>query len=66
MWHAEAVAAVTAEDEFRDGMKDGVWPEGTVIYTYGRVDNEEQAKASCSGDRAPVTIPCAEWLQRWI
>jgi hypothetical protein len=64
MWHAEAVAAVTAEDEFRDGIFEGRWPEGTMIYTYGRVNNVVQSKASCSGTSSSVTVPCREWLDR--
>jgi hypothetical protein len=64
LWHAEAVAAVTAEEELGEGMVDGLWPEGTMIYTYGRVNNQEVDKASCRGTNSPVTVPCKEWLDR--
>jgi hypothetical protein len=34
-WHAEAVAAVKAEEKFGEAMDGGTWPAGTKIYTYG-------------------------------
>ncbi len=64
MWHAEAVAAVTAEEEFSEGIVDGLWPEGTMIYTFGRIGNTVVDKPSCRGTNAPVLVPCAEWLDR--
>jgi hypothetical protein len=49
MWHAEAVAVQKAEEEFGDQMIGGQWPQGTKIYTYGKIQGgERDPKASCS------------------
>jgi len=51
-------------------MVDGLWPQGTKIYTYGKIWNQEQnkvevgSKAACSNGRSQVTISCTNWLGR--
>lgn len=61
-WHAEAVAAVVAEEEFGTGISAGRWPAGTKIFTYGKVNQIVAPKPACSEGRSSVRRACKQWL----
>lgn len=65
-WHAEAVAAVRAEEEFgKDHMVNGRWPAGTRIYVHGRdgLNCDALLKPACRPPSSPAKIPCKGWLE---
>ena len=62
-WHAEATAAVKAEEEFGNKLVDNKWPAGTKIYTYGRSRGSIGYKPACSQGSTSVRISCVEWLR---
>lgn len=57
-WHSEAVAIRLAEMTFGEVLKQGSWPDGTRIATYGKVNNGHPGpKAACSVGHTSVTRP---------
>lgn len=62
-WHAEAVAAVKAEEEFGNKLDGNQWPRGTKIYTYGRSRNVIGYKPACMSGSSSVQVDCVQWLQ---
>tara|TARA_R110002003_G_C698276_1_gene25452 strand:+ start:780 stop:1244 length:465 start_codon:yes stop_codon:yes gene_type:complete len=69
-WYAEAVAAAKAETEFEAVLVDGLWPDGTKIYAYGKFWDKNKkkyevgSKAVCRDGRSQVAISCKQWSER--